>query len=60
MPPSSDGGSNHPGPQLTPPPASPDELAETGSSAPLGVIVPAAAGMLLAGSLVYRRTRRGA
>ncbi|MFF8609356.1 chaplin family protein [Streptomyces sp. NPDC015346] len=65
------GGSEHPGGPATPQgPNQPDtdtiaesdateELAETGSG-PLGMIIPAGAGLLLAGSVIYRRARRSA
>ncbi|WP_411071761.1 chaplin family protein [Streptomyces sp. cmx-4-25] len=54
-----DGGPNTPGAQTVTQPRAVEELAETGSG-PLGVIVPAGAGLLLAGSLIYRRSRRAA
>ncbi|RSS36156.1 chaplin [Streptomyces sp. WAC08241] len=57
--PQTDDGSNTPGAQTVTPPRAVEELAETGA-APLGVIVPAGAGLLLAGSLIYRRSRRAA
>ncbi|OON82296.1 chaplin [Streptomyces tsukubensis] len=41
-------------------PKSTEALAETGSSLPLGVILPAGAGMLLAGAILYRRNRAAA
>ncbi|WP_432115467.1 chaplin [Streptomyces sp. S1] len=60
-PPGTDGGSNTPGTHVVAPPRAVEELAETGSG-PLGVIAPAGAGagLLLAGSLIYRRARRAA
>ncbi|MES9808982.1 chaplin [Streptomyces cinereoruber] len=57
--PGTDGGSNTPGTHVVTPPRAVEELAETGAG-PLGVIVPAGAGLLLAGSLIYRRARRAA
>ncbi|MFF5392732.1 chaplin [Streptomyces sp. NPDC013012] len=57
--PGTDGGSNTPGTHTGTTPRAVEELAETGSG-PLGVIVPAGAGLLLAGSLIYRRARRAA
>ncbi|MET9935351.1 MULTISPECIES: chaplin family protein [unclassified Streptomyces] len=57
--PQTDGGSNTPGAQTVTQPRAVEELAETGSG-PLGVIVPAGTGLLLAGSLIYRRSRRAA
>ncbi|GGT75990.1 chaplin [Streptomyces lateritius] len=65
------GGTEHPGGPATPQgPNAPDthtttesdateELAETGS-APLGMIIPAGAALLLAGSVIYRRARQAA
>ncbi|MFF4171504.1 chaplin family protein [Streptomyces sp. NPDC001744] len=57
--PAHENGPNTPGAHTVTPPRAVEELAETGS-APLGVILPAGAGMLLAGSLLYRRARRAA
>lgn len=50
---------NKPGTQTVAQPEATEELAETGSG-PLGVIVPVGAGLLLAGSLLYRRARQSA
>ncbi|MFD5026716.1 chaplin [Streptomyces sp. NPDC058373] len=41
-------------------PDEPEELAETGSSAPLGLGGAAAAGMLLGGAVLYRKSRQAA
>ncbi|MFJ6102819.1 chaplin [Streptomyces sp. NPDC092359] len=57
--PKSEGGTDTPGEPGATPPRAFEALAETGSG-PLGVIVPAGAGLLLAGSLIYRRARRAA
>ncbi|MFJ9433024.1 chaplin family protein [Streptomyces sp. NPDC101490] len=57
--PKSEGGTDTPGEHGVTPPRAFEKLAETGSG-PLGVIVPAGAGLLLAGSLIYRRARRAA
>ncbi|MGW6397667.1 chaplin [Streptomyces sp. NPDC055134] len=50
---------NHPGTQTVTQPKGSEQLAETGSSMPLGTILPAGAGALLAGALLYRRARAG-
>ncbi|MGW6138678.1 chaplin family protein [Streptomyces sp. NPDC055144] len=50
---------NHPGPQTVTQPKGSEQLAETGSSMPLGTVLPASAGALLAGALLYRRARAG-
>ncbi|MFE4251220.1 chaplin [Streptomyces sp. NPDC056910] len=50
---------NHPGTQTVTQPKGSDQLAETGSSMPLGTVLPAGAGALLAGALLYRRARAG-
>ncbi|MFI1396579.1 chaplin [Streptomyces sp. NPDC020681] len=50
---------NAPGAQSVIPPMATDELAQTGSG-PLGLIVPAGAGLLLAGAVLYRRARAAA
>ncbi|MFE2375929.1 chaplin [Streptomyces sp. NPDC059398] len=41
-------------------PPSTEQLAHTGSSAPLGLIIPASAGMVLGGIILYRRSRAAA
>ncbi|MGW2076259.1 chaplin [Streptomyces sp. NPDC001939] len=50
---------NHPGTQTVTQPKGSEQLAETGSSMPLGTVLPAGAGALLAGALLYRRARAG-
>ncbi|MGX1674688.1 chaplin [Streptomyces sp. NPDC055400] len=50
---------NHPGTQTVTQPKGSEQLAETGSSMPLGTVLPASAGALLAGALLYRRARAG-
>lgn len=50
---------NHPGTQTVTQPKGSEQLAETGSSTPLGTVLPAGAGALLAGALLYRRARAG-
>ncbi|MFD3476025.1 chaplin [Streptomyces sp. NPDC058695] len=50
---------NHPGTQTVTQPEGSEQLAETGSSMPLGTVLPAGAGALLAGALLYRRARAG-
>ncbi|MET7520218.1 chaplin [Streptomyces sp. NPDC005480] len=50
---------NHPGTQTVTQPEGSEQLAETGSSMPLGTVLPASAGALLAGALLYRRARAG-
>jgi hypothetical protein len=50
---------NHPGTQTVTQPKGSEQLAETGSSMPLGTVLPASAGALLAGALLYRRARSG-
>lgn len=44
--------------QVTSPVKAPEQLAQTGSSAPLELIIPASAGMLIGGFALYRRGRR--
>ncbi|MEU8979662.1 chaplin [Streptomyces sp. NPDC048309] len=51
---------NHPGAQSVTQPLGAAQLAHTGSDLPLGVVVPAGAGALLAGALLYRRARSAA
>ncbi|MEU4999063.1 chaplin family protein [Streptomyces sp. NPDC021622] len=51
---------NRPGTQLVTPPKGSDQLAQTGSSLPVGVALPVGAGMLLAGTVLYRRARSAA
>ncbi|MFE6803445.1 chaplin [Streptomyces sp. NPDC057681] len=50
---------NHPGTQTVTQPKGSEQLAETGSSMPLGTVLPAGAGALLGGALLYRRARAG-
>ncbi|OIJ92475.1 chaplin [Streptomyces colonosanans] len=50
------GHTNHPGTQVLTQPQGAAQLAHTGS-APLGILVPAGAGALLGGALLYRRAR---
>ncbi|MGW0469087.1 chaplin [Streptomyces sp. NPDC003027] len=52
-------GPNTPGTHTITQPEATEELAETGSG-PLGLILPAGAGLLLAGSVLYRRARQSA
>lgn len=42
------------------PHSAPAQLAHTGSDLPIGAVIPAAAGALLAGAVLYRRARSGA
>ncbi|MDG4860119.1 chaplin [Streptomyces sp. T-3] len=51
---------NEPGTQIVTPPKGDEQLAHTGSGLPLGVAVPASAGLLLAGAVLYRRSRQAA
>ena len=48
---------HHPGPQSHSWPQGAAQLAHTGSELPVGTLVPAAAGALLGGALLYRRAR---
>ncbi|MFV0130700.1 chaplin family protein [Streptomyces sp. HMX112] len=48
---------NKPAPQDVTPPQAEDELAQTGS-APIGMLLPAGAALLLGGTVLYRRTRQ--
>ncbi|QGV81471.1 chaplin [Streptomyces ficellus] len=48
---------NEPGAHTVTPPKAEDELALTGA-APLGMLIPAGAGLLLGGTVLYRRTRQ--
>ncbi|MDI3390273.1 chaplin [Streptomyces sp. B-S-A8] len=48
---------NEPKTQLVTSTRSVEQLAETGSDLPLGIAVPVSAGMLLAGTVLYRRAR---
>ncbi|MFE9094725.1 chaplin [Streptomyces sp. NPDC007264] len=50
---------NQPGAHSAPQPAGSAQLAHTGSSLPLGILVPTSAGALLGGALLYRRARAG-
>ncbi|WP_223773719.1 chaplin family protein [Streptomyces sp. 135] len=51
---------NHPGTQTVTPPEGTSQLAQTGSSLPVGLALPMGAGVLLAGAVLYRRARAGA
>ncbi|AZM52340.1 hypothetical protein DMA15_06770 [Streptomyces sp. WAC 01529] len=51
---------NHPGTQTVTQPKGTPQLAETGSSLPIGIALPAGAGVLLAGAVLYRRARASA
>jgi hypothetical protein len=51
---------NHPGARSVTQPLGTAQLAHTGSDLPLGLIVPAGAGALLAGAVLYRRARSAA
>ncbi|MDG9718071.1 chaplin [Streptomyces sp. DH24] len=53
-------GDNEPGPQTVTQPRGSDQLAQTGGSLPLGVVLPVGAGALLAGTVLYRRSRASA
>ncbi|MEU7280630.1 chaplin family protein [Streptomyces sp. NPDC045431] len=48
---------NEPGAQTVTPPKAEDELAQTGAGA-LGMLIPAGAGLLLGGTVLYRRARQ--
>jgi hypothetical protein len=61
--PSTPGGSSHvnyPGTQSVTQPEGTAQLAHTGSDLPLGILVPAGAGALLGGAVLYRRARSAA
>ncbi|MZD07646.1 DUF320 domain-containing protein [Streptomyces sp. SID5785] len=51
---------NEPVTQTVTPPKGQAQLAETGSSLPIGAVVPVGAGALLAGAVLYRRARAAA
>ncbi|MEV8023022.1 chaplin family protein [Streptomyces sp. NPDC086554] len=51
---------SRPDTQLVTPPKGSDQLAQTGGSLPVGVALPVGAGMLLAGTVLYRRSRSAA
>lgn len=51
---------NKPGTQTITQPKGSEALAQTGSELPVGVVLPVGAGMLLAGTLLYRRARSAA
>ncbi|MFH8939295.1 chaplin [Streptomyces griseosporeus] len=51
---------NQPGAQTVTPPRGEAQLASTGSELPLGVVLPAGAGALLGGAVLYRRARASA
>ncbi|MEU5363598.1 chaplin family protein [Streptomyces sp. NPDC005925] len=50
-------GTNHPGAQTVTQPHGVEQLAQTGSGLPLGVALPVGAGALLAGTVLYRKSR---
>ncbi|MGW1023317.1 chaplin family protein [Streptomyces sp. NPDC002577] len=52
--------SNHPATNTVAVPEGTEQLAETGSSLPVGMVVPVAAGALLAGAVLYRKARSAA
>lgn len=51
---------NQPGTQTIEQPKGSESLAQTGSELPVGVVLPVGAGLLLAGTVLYRRTRSAA
>ncbi|MFD3518832.1 chaplin [Streptomyces sp. NPDC058657] len=51
---------NVPQPQTVSQPEATESLAQTGASGSLGTVIPAGAGLLLAGALLYRRSRSAA
>lgn len=51
---------NQPGAQSIAQPKGSESLAQTGSELPVGVVLPVGAGLLLAGTVLYRRTRSNA
>ncbi|MWA10034.1 chaplin [Streptomyces sp. BA2] len=51
---------NQPGAQTIAQPEGSETLAQTGSELPVGVVLPVGAGMLLAGTVLYRRARSAA
>lgn len=53
-------GDNHPGTQTVTQPRGEAQLASTGSDLPLGLALPAGAGALLAGAVLYRKARASA
>ncbi|MFF4273897.1 chaplin [Streptomyces sp. NPDC001536] len=53
-------GGNHPGAQTVTQPHGEAQLAHTGSDLPLGLALPAGAGVLLAGAVLYRKARASA
>ncbi|MES5822437.1 chaplin [Streptomyces sp. RG80] len=53
-------GGNHPGGQTVTQPHGDAQLASTGSDLPLGLALPAGAGALLAGAVLYRKARASA
>ncbi|GGS01847.1 hypothetical protein GCM10010252_45630 [Streptomyces aureoverticillatus] len=50
-------GPNIPEAHMITPPEGKDQLAQTGGSLPIGIALPVGAGMLLAGTVLYRRAR---
>ncbi|MEV8316891.1 chaplin family protein [Streptomyces sp. NPDC059900] len=54
------GSPNEPGAQTVAQPKGSETLAQTGSDLPMGVVLPVGAGMLLAGTVLYRRSRSAA
>ncbi|MER5178000.1 chaplin [Streptomyces sp. NPDC002896] len=55
-----DSGTNHPSTHTVAAPEGTEQLAETGSSLPLGMVLPVGAGALLAGAVLYRKARSAA
>lgn len=51
---------NQPGAQTIAQPKGSESLAQTGSELPVGIVLPVGAGMLLAGTVLYRRSRSAA
>ncbi|WP_323135510.1 chaplin [Streptomyces beihaiensis] len=51
---------NRPGTQTVTQPVGESQLAQTGSDVPVGALIPLSAGALLAGALLYRRSRSAA
>ncbi|MFH8491651.1 chaplin [Streptomyces longisporoflavus] len=51
---------NQPGAQIIAQPKGSETLAQTGGELPVGVVLPVGAGMLLAGTVLYRRARSAA
>ncbi|WP_190082656.1 chaplin [Streptomyces longisporoflavus] len=58
--PNEPGTPNQPGAQIIAQPKGSETLAQTGGELPIGVVLPVGAGMLLAGTVLYRRARSAA